>query len=255
MLRKNFLKITFYVFLILVSFYSLSLKYMGTKKKESLLTIFSVSSNTIEGQWCNEYNDNVYFFEDNTFTAIVKDSLIIGTYNKENEKIKFQLFNSEPIETKLYLKNKKAEINFDGYYFTYQKINDYYNDNPFHLGYQNWRIKPKNKEQVLEVKKRVLNYLKFLKAKFDWGNKHSLDVVPQDKLSPLMFSSNGVWFSDKTLKEWKNIFYDDENWLCANQILIKNLPKEYKFSDKINFYENYKNILDLYIKNIKENKQ
>jgi len=100
----------------------------------------------------------------------------------------------------------------------------------------------------------VLEYLFFCKRKFDWALEEDVEFIENDKISPIAFTSSGVWFSDESLEEWKPVFNTNENWTLANQILIDNLPKKFEFKEEKSSFKNLSDILQLYINNVEKYK-
>lgn len=244
------------ILIVLVSFIliDLAIQY-GSIGSNKISNFFKTPEEKVSGEWINDYEDFVYIFEDKTFTAIVEDTLITGNYTLNSDNSKALLLdksshNEVPVENggKISLKFIEKFSN----YFKYSNTD--IADNPYHFKHQKWRIKPEISESKSQVKKRVLDYLVFSKLKFEWGLDKGIGFIEQDNVSPISFASNGIWLSDKTLDEWKPIFGTNENWTLANKILIDNLPKDFMFKEVDNNFENYRDILQVYIKNVENYK-
>lgn len=244
------------VLIVFASFLLLSfIIHYGDIASKKIVSFLESPQEKVTGKWINNNDEVVYFFKDMTYTAIIDDSLFTGNYKFNSQETKIIISNINNQE-EISLENEgKINLKYDNHVSKYLKDKsiEISNDNPYHLSNQKWRVKSHLSESKQQVKNRVLQYLNFCKSKFEWGLENDIYYLDGDSVSPIEFSSGGILFSDESLKEWKPIFNSEENWSLANQILIKNLPRDYKFKEVNNNFENYRDIIQLYISNVEKN--
>lgn len=102
--------------------------------------------------------------------------------------------------------------------------------NPFSLDNNRWRFPPTHKENIDEIRQRLLNHFQFWEAYFKWGsdnNVNAMDVA--DIPTPMKIYGNGFGLKkyDSLSARWKSCFFDEEN--CHNaDTLIKGIFRRNK---------------------------
>lgn len=146
-------------------------------------------------------------------------------------------------------------------YFTFQllKDDDRYSNaaDDLYSKYNNWwRIKPVHAETDAELKKRVVNHVKFYRQLFqDAIDKNRSFVAYSWFTSPVVVASNGIALRsyEKVQNEWETNFFDSSNARKGFEILGKGFSKKIDLTNIEQGYQGKIYMLNQVLKNINVN--
>jgi hypothetical protein len=102
---------------------------------------------------------------------------------------------------------------------------------PFSLDNNRWRFPPAHKENIDEIRQRLLNHYQFWEAYFKWGSDNDVNAIDvADIPTPMKIYGNGFGLKkyDSLSTRWKACFFDEED--CHNaDTLIKGIFRRNKF--------------------------
>jgi hypothetical protein len=221
----------------------------------SLKTIYNLSTTTEEkllGVWeKTDGSGSLYIFKDHQYTLVEKDTILFGKYDFDD--------NSNIVRLPTAGKGNKIEA-VDPRNLTLtvmygmdetfaQTVSSTKGDNPYQPQYNRWREKATHEETNTEIKIRVINYLTFLKRRYDWVLINHLQRLQPDPNSPLFEAMNGIALYKDDYHRWRSIFYNEDNYLSGNKFLLLAFPKNFKYDENENnvFRQNL-SLIEAYIK-------
>ena len=91
-----------------------------------------------------------------------------------------------------------------------------------------WRLRPNKNQNYQEIRKKVLECLNFELRKYENAVKNNLAQTQYDPNTPIEFALNGIGTSYESQERWRHIFYNDDNWDIANDIIEHEFPTDFK---------------------------
>ncbi|HEV3250051.1 MAG TPA: hypothetical protein VGZ71_03810, partial [Puia sp.] len=145
---------------------------------------------------------------------VLKDKLLqLTDYKNETSNLSFNYTGDNMIQIGL---PNRALNNFESMSVANGSQNPFSKDNNL------WRIPASKKESDAELKGRLLNHFKFWETYFNWALDNELNTIDV-RSTPTLLKIYGNGFAlksyDQLPKEWKLIFYDEEDCQKANDQL------------------------------------
>jgi len=94
--------------------------------------------------------------------------------------------------------------------------------NPFSLKNNQWRIPATHKENIDEIRQRLLNHYQFWEAYFEWGSDNNIGAIDvTDIPTPMKVYGNGLGLKryDDLSVRWRSCFFDEEDCHKADTLL------------------------------------
>jgi len=127
---------------------------------------------------------------------------------------------------------------------------------PYSIINNQWRVKPTQPENDVQLKQRTLNHLQFLQLIFeDALDKNKEQVTYNWFNTPLIIAGNGVAlkFFDDVKQDWSKSFYDTTQARKGYWELNKAFRKKIKFLQTDNIFEKKADMFQQMINNVQQN--
>ena len=195
---------------------------------KSFYTIFQSPNNVLPGVWKEEYGRyKMYIHDDQSYTIINNDTIAYGNYDIDNFNVTFDFLGRATTFPKLAIKPMRL-YDYQNIDYDFERINDNLYGDLYAQKNNRWRISPKNPQNANQIKNSILNYLRFEIKKYEIALEEEIQYIDIDPNSPLTFGLNGIATSIENQKQWKSLFYNDDNWNTANIILEEEFPYDFK---------------------------
>ena len=223
----------------------------------SILPLFKSTEDKLSGEW-NDANDlySIIVYEDKNYTIIGYDTVMYSKYELTSKELTINFLGKENIINRAVISDKmELENRQDEPYYFYKNEKENKIAEVYRKENNQWRNVATKPQTNQELKQRVLDYLQFERKKFQLAFDEEVDFVKSDVNGPVVFAFNGFQVNSISEQKWRYLFYQDEDWLKANQILNKEFPFNFKAdSDEINLFDRNLKFLDIYIENVKKSK-
>lgn len=238
-------------FLFFGSILVLGLVFMGAIIS-FFINILSPIDGKMKGRWEEEFDSyTMYIYPDRNVTFISTDTLFYGKYHIDGSNIIFDVGSNQSISNKFNLEPLRLN-SINGEDLQFKRFDKDPIIGLYEKGLSNWRLKPKAPLTDAQLKTKILQLFQFELKKFEIAKEKNLDFINQDPNSPIRFADNGIRTSIGEQYQWRYIFYNDEEWEKANEILHKAFPQKFdikKFDTKL--FDRNIEFLKIYIKNVK----
>lgn len=221
--------------------------------------VYNVSTTTEEkltGMWETEGSGKtLFFFSDHQYTLIQKDTILFGRYDT----------GKDPVEVHMAVNGQSNTLNKISTDHLFLHISDKEvatfaksgwgetGRNPYRQEYNQWRLKATHWESASEIKKRVVDYLRYIRIRYEWALENNLTYLPADLYSPVIQAQNGIGLYANSLYSWKPLFYDEGNWRLANTFLHNTFPNGHKLNDQeTNVFKRNLEAISAYIQNAEQ---
>ncbi|MGC4129931.1 MAG: hypothetical protein QM564_10380 [Bergeyella sp.] len=227
--------------LILVGFFS------------AFVTILTPVGSKLQGKWQNDYQlYQIYIYKDRTYTAVGRDTIMFGSYKIEKGIVDFPFAGKDnKIPKNQAIPLVLHDLEDTTFRFEKQrKLKSF--DDIYRAENNTWRKKPSAPQNNQQIRNKILQYLEFEKNKFQNGVDANLDFIENDPNSVIIFALNGIQVNLQSEEQWRYIFYNDDEWAKANEIMHKEFPKNILLdSEEKNLFKRNVNFLNAYIQRIK----
>jgi hypothetical protein len=158
-------------------------------------------------------------FEEFQFGTWTRDKQIIHLRHSKNQVSDITISYLSGNEMQLAI-NGFNEANFESQPAKFKSPSE----NPFSIENNRWRIPAEKKESAIEIKKRIVNHLRFWELYFSWALSNDLNSIDV-RSTPTLLKIYGNGFQLKPVNElppkWKSCFYDEEDCIKSNAIMKK----------------------------------
>jgi hypothetical protein len=210
----------------------------------------------LQGMWGNtEGSASLFLFDNNEYTLIEKGKLQFGTYTFDKQSGKFSInFNSEAnVVDHVDGGDMHLNVASDENITFGKMLPPGHGLNPYKKQYNLWRIQATHSESNAELKQRVMDYLNYLKMRYEWALENNIQYIPADVISPILQAQNGIGVYETSLNNWITIFYSEAEWSLANQFLVRAFPKDHKINEQEpNVFKRNLEAINAYIENAKK---
>ena len=203
------------------------------------------------GVWWSKLSDaQLIVFDSQSYALLADDSTYLNKYTSKDRDVKIKLNKENDLGDYMLLKDTIAlTINTEEpHVFSLGYSNPFVGKNPFTSKLNQWRNKAKTSENKEQIKKRVLGYLEYAKAKYKWASDNHLEFIKLEKIEPVLFASNGTKIDEYSSYNWQYLFYNQEESQLAFKMLKDAFPKDFDSSER-NPIQYRILLLDEYIKN------
>ena len=187
------------------------------------------------GEWWSESAQaQLIVFDDQSYALLADDSTYLGKYTCEDRKVKIKLSKENNLGDYMMFKDTIAlNINTEEpHVFALEYNTPFVGKNPFTPELNQWRNKAKSSENRDMIKKRVINYLQYVEAKYKWTSENHLKFIKSEKLEPVLVASNGIQLDKSTAYNWHKLFYNQAEEDMAYQMLDQAIPRDFDSPEK-----------------------
>lgn len=219
-----------------------------------IFSVFTPLNTKLQGKWQDEYSVyQLYIYKDKTYTAVGYDTIAFGKYRYEKGMLDFPFIGGENEIPKINAIPLVLHDSADDA-FRFEKIRKLKEfDDVYRAENNKWRTKPSKPQTNAEIRNKVLQYLEFEQFKYEKAVEEKVDFVEADPNSAIVFAVNGMQVNGNSEQKFRNLFYNDEDWIKATEILHHEFPKDFKLNpDEKNLFKRNVDFLKLYIKKVKE---
>lgn len=219
-----------------------------------IVGIFTPVNTKLRGYWEDEYKVyQLYIYKDKTYTAINHDTIVFGNYKNEKAIIDFPFVGKENKIPKnraipLVLKDSANDT------FRFHKIRKTENfDEVYRKEYNRWRIKPTQPQTHTQIRTKILQYLEYEKFKYEKAIENKVEWVLSDPNEVVIFAMNGIQINGNSELKIRYLFYNDEDWIKATEILHREFPKNTVLNpNQENLFQRNVDFLKVYIQRVKD---
>jgi hypothetical protein len=177
---------------------------------------FRIGSIYTQGKW-NLKNDSTLVF------AAGKDTIPMQIIKCVNDTLQVRFISGHNLANYLDAFTESITLTFIPDTITY-----YTSNNPYSFKANEWAVKAKHKLTEQEIKDKLVNFIDYLimVLKDSRKNENYIELIT----NPINVASNGLSLinSREVDPEWRNLFYDDEGFKIAYQILLRAFESDIK---------------------------
>jgi len=221
-----------------------------------IINVMTPINSKLRGKWEDEYSVyQMYIYNDKNFTVVGQDTIVYGNYIQKNGVISLNFMGKDNIIYKQ-MNLPLVLTDHENTSFSFNKLGKLEPfDDVFRKENNLWRTKANAPETNEQIRKKVLDYLQFEKNKLDKALKYNIEFILNDANAPVILAVNGIQVNKNSERKWKYLFYDEESWVKANEILHSEFPKEGTIDkEEENVFKRNAKFLQAYIENVKSSK-